>query len=38
LLPESLVFIAGGAFPRSCDVRIVNIDSCQELTKWNESR
>jgi hypothetical protein len=38
LLPESVVFIAGVAFPRSCEARIVNIDPCQELTQWNEGR
>jgi hypothetical protein len=27
LLPVSVVFIAGDAFPRSCDVRITNIGS-----------
>jgi hypothetical protein len=30
------VFIAGDAFPRSCEVRISNIDSCQEFNEWKE--
>jgi hypothetical protein len=38
LLPESVVFIAGDAFPCSCDVIIANIDSCEELNEWNEGR
>jgi hypothetical protein len=36
LLPESIVFIAGDAFPCSCDVGMANIDSCRELKEWNE--
>jgi hypothetical protein len=38
LLPESVVFIAGDAFPRSCEVLTSNIDSCQEFNEWNEAR
>jgi hypothetical protein len=38
LLPESIVFIAGDAFPLSCDVKIANIESCRELAEWNERR
>jgi hypothetical protein len=38
LLPERVVFIAGDAFPCSCDVRIANIDSCEELNEWSEGR
>jgi hypothetical protein len=37
-LPESVVFIAGDTFPRSCEVRISNIDSCQEFNEWKETR
>jgi hypothetical protein len=37
LLPESVIFIAGDAFPRSCKVRISNIDSCQELNEWKRA-
>jgi hypothetical protein len=38
LLPESVVFIAADAFPGSCQVGILNIDSCQEFSEWNEHR
>jgi hypothetical protein len=38
LLPESVVFIAGDAFSRLCEVRISNIESCQEFNEWNEAR
>jgi hypothetical protein len=37
LLPESVVFIAGDAFPRSCEVILSNIDSCQEFNEWKEA-
>jgi hypothetical protein len=32
-LPKSVLFIAGDAFPRSCEVNISNIDSCQEFNE-----
>jgi hypothetical protein len=35
-LPESIVFIAGDAFPRSCEIRISNIDSSEEFNEWKE--
>jgi hypothetical protein len=38
LLPESVLFIAGDAFPPSCDVRIAKIESCRDLTEWNSRR
>jgi hypothetical protein len=38
LLPESVVFIAGDAFSRSCEVRISSIESSQEFNEWNEGR
>jgi hypothetical protein len=37
-LPQSVVFIAGDAFPRSCEPRISNIDSCQEFNEWKDAR
>jgi hypothetical protein len=37
-LPGSVVFIAGDAFPCSCEFRISTIDSCQEFNKWKEAR
>jgi hypothetical protein len=32
------VFIAGDPFPRSCEVSIVNIDSCPKFNEWKEAR
>jgi hypothetical protein len=37
-LPEGVVFIAEDAFPRSCENRISNIDSCKEFNEWKEAR
>jgi hypothetical protein len=36
-LLESVVFIAGDAFPCSCEARISNINSCQEFNEWKEA-
>jgi hypothetical protein len=38
LLPESLLFIAGDAFPCSCDVCFANVEPCRELAEWNDGR
>jgi hypothetical protein len=38
LLLESVVFIAGDAFPHSCEVTLSNIDSRQEFNEWKEAR
>jgi hypothetical protein len=36
VLPESVLFITGNAFPCSCDVRIANIESYLDLEEWNK--
>jgi hypothetical protein len=33
-LLQSVLFIAGDAFPGSCEVSISDIDSCQEFNEW----